>query len=657
MRSIGQRIGERYELENEIGRGAAGSVYGARDLHLGRRVAIKQLHVDFLGSTEAVARFQREAWTIAQLRSQHVVQVFDCGLDSGEPYIVMELLEGETLEARLQRQRDGRLPLSQVGRIVTDVAKGLELIHRAGIVHRDVKPANVFIAREAQREVVKLLDFGIATSRLPPGPGAKDSSVVGTPQYMGPDQLRGQEANFRGDLWSLSVLTYELLTGQRPFQGETLTRLMASIASGSFPAPSSIVATLDGRVDAFFARAFALDAERRFQTAHEFLRELSAVLTTDVRRPIRILFLDDEPDMKLLLEQQFRRELKEGRYELFFALNGKAGLEELVRHPDIDVVLTDINMPELDGLSFLSQVPDVNPFVRVVMVTAYSDMANIRVAMNRGAFDFLCKPIDFRDLKVTIEKSAEHTARLREASQTREDNHIMRSMVGSALADRLLPAVRTAESLPVELYEASVVFIDVFGFRNVMAAHSADVAFGYLNSHFQVFISEVLGHQGVAARFIGDSVMALFSGENHVMRAVDACLSIRERLRHLEGWPTPAGAIPHAAVMGVALGTILAGGAGALSLGKLEQVVLGEPARAAAELQSRAARGQILVSRPVAERLRESHVFEPALGASPSQDPLGCALLVGRRTSAIPSSATSVVEEQDYTPYLPWATG
>ncbi len=189
------------------------------------------------------------------------------------------------------------------------------------------------------------------------------------------------------------------------------------------------------------------------------------------------------------------------------------------------------------------------------MVTAYSDMANIRVAMNRGAFDFLCKPIDFRDLKVTIEKSAEHTARLRDAFQAREDNHIMRSMVGSALADRLLPAVRTAESLPVEVYEGSVVFVDVFGFRSVMAAHSPDVAFGYLNSHFQVFISEVLGQQGVPVRFIGDAIMALFSGEGHVVRAVDACLSIRDRIRNLEGWPTPSDVIPHAAAMGVALGS------------------------------------------------------------------------------------------------------
>jgi serine/threonine protein kinase len=656
MKCVGQRIGQRYELEEEIGRGAAGSVYGARDLHLGRRVAIKQLHADFLGSSEAVARFQREAWTIAQLRSHHVVQVFDCGLDSGEPYIVMELLEGETLEARLHRQRDGRLPLSQVGRIVTDVAKGLELIHRAGIVHRDIKPANVFIAREGQREVVKLLDFGIATSRPPARAETDDSSVVGTPQYMGPEQLQGQEATFRGDLWSLSILTYELLTGARPFQGETLTRLIASTTSGSFPAPSSVVTTLDDRVDAFFTRAFAVESERGYQTAREFVGELSAVLSTEVRRPIRILFLDDEPDMKLLLEQQFRRELKEGRYELFFGLNGKAGLEELVRHPDIDVVLTDINMPELDGLSFLSQVPDVNPFVRVVMVTAYSDMANIRVAMNRGAFDFLCKPIDFHDLKVTIEKSAAHTARLREAFEARQDNHIMRSMVGSALADRVLPAVRTAESLPIETYEASVAFIDVFGFRAVLAAHPPEVVFGYLNSHFQLFIAEVLAHQGIPSRFIGDSVKAVFSGDGHAARAVDACLAIRERIRHLEGWATASGNIPHGAAMGVALGNVMAGGAGALSLGRLEPVVLGEPARTAAELQSRATRGEILVSSLIAERLRDTHVFESLpLGASAKDGSSGSARAVGRRSAS--SNSRFVEDEQDYTPYLPWVTG
>ncbi len=197
--SVGQRIGQLYELEEEIGWGAAGSVYGARDLHLGPAVAIKQLHADFLGSSEAVARFQRELGPSPNCEvtmwSRSSTAASTC-----EPYIVMELLEGETLEARLHRQRDGRLPLSQVGRIVTDVAKGLELIHRAGIVHRDIKPANVFIAREGQRGVVKLLDFGIATSRPPARAETDDSSGGRNSSVHGPEQLQGQEATFRGDL-------------------------------------------------------------------------------------------------------------------------------------------------------------------------------------------------------------------------------------------------------------------------------------------------------------------------------------------------------------------------------------------------------------------------------------------------------------------------
>jgi class 3 adenylate cyclase len=227
-------------------------------------------------------------------------------------------------------------------------------------------------------------------------------------------------------------------------------------------------------------------------------------------------------------------------------------------------------------------------------------------------------------------------------------------MVGSTLADRLLPAVRTAESLPIEVYEASVVFVDVFDFRNVMSAHPPDVVFGYLNSHFQVFVSGVLAQQGVPVRFVGDSVMAIFSGDDHVARAVDACLSIRERLHHLQDWNTPSGEIRHGATMGVALGTIMSGGAGALSLGKLEHVILGEPAAAAAELQRRANRGEILVTREVAERLRDSHVFEASpADIRPNAVPLDSASLVGRRAAARSPGA----DEGDFTPYLPWTTG
>jgi serine/threonine protein kinase len=165
----------RYALEREIGRGATGSVWTAYDGQLGRRVAIKLLRVDCLEYPAARSRFEHEAWTIAQFRSPHIVQVHDSGAQDGQPFIVMELLEGESLEARLHRHP--RLPLPIVAGIVVEVAKALALSHQAGIIHRDLKPANIFLAREHGREVVKLLDFGIATLVAGNGVDGPESST------------------------------------------------------------------------------------------------------------------------------------------------------------------------------------------------------------------------------------------------------------------------------------------------------------------------------------------------------------------------------------------------------------------------------------------------------------------------------------------------
>ena len=140
----------------------------------------------------------------------------------------------------------------------------------------------------------------------------------------------------------------------------------------------------------------------------------------------KILVADDEVDLEMLIKQKFRRQIRENKYEFVFALNGRDALEKLQQNPEISIVLSDINMPEMDGLSLLTKLTELSPLVKTVMVSAYGDMENIRIAMNRGAFDFVCKPVNFEDLELTIEKTLLHVKQIRETLKAIKENNILR---------------------------------------------------------------------------------------------------------------------------------------------------------------------------------------------------------------------------------------
>ena len=178
--------------------------------------------------------------------------------------------------------------------------------------------------------------------------------------------------------------------------------------------------------------------------------------------PAKILVVDDEPDVPHLINQRFRQQIEKSVYDFVFATNGESALADFRKHEDIDVVLTDINMPGMDGLTFLSRVGDVNPHVRTIIVSAYGDMNNIRTAMNRGAFDFLVKPIDFKDLELTIEKTLKHVTELRTNARSSEENSVLRMFVSPSLVDRLRSASHFGA---IDTWQGTVVFIDVAGFH------------------------------------------------------------------------------------------------------------------------------------------------------------------------------------------------
>ena len=279
----------RYRLDERLGAGGMGSIWRAQHLVLAAPVAVKLIDREAVPDEETLARFMREAQSAATLRSPHVVQILDYGVDDKLPFIVMELLDGENLAQRLRRLT--RLSSSDTARIVTHIGRAVARAHEAGIVHRDLKPENVFLIRNEDEEIAKVLDFGVAKVSVgdlgQEGTRTRTGSILGTPYYMSPEQAQGNKmVDHRSDLWSLGVIAFECLTGKRPFYSDGLGDLVLQICIRDIPVPSDCASVPIG-FDAWFARACARDPEARFQSARELTDALREVLGGDTSRDLQ----------------------------------------------------------------------------------------------------------------------------------------------------------------------------------------------------------------------------------------------------------------------------------------------------------------------------------------------------------------------------------
>jgi len=292
--SEGLLLAARFRLLNRLGRGGMGSVWRADDLTLGSQVAIKLIDPSIAKSPEAAARFKREAQSAASLRGINVVQILDYGVDKDVPFIAMELLEGESLAARLERVHT--FTLRETAHILAQVANALSRAHQQGIVHRDLKPDNIFLARDGNVEITKVLDFGVA-KRL--GDLSKFSGVItnagamlGTPYYMSPEQALGQpNVDHRTDIWSFGIIAYECVTGVRPFEKDTLGALIMAICKDPLPFASER-APLPPEFDAWFACVAARDPDRRFSSLGNAMAALRIICGPASGRPPQ---LDNSP--------------------------------------------------------------------------------------------------------------------------------------------------------------------------------------------------------------------------------------------------------------------------------------------------------------------------------------------------------------------------
>src|SRR5580698_1243076 len=229
-----------------------------------------------------------------------------------------------------------------------------------------------------------------------------------------------------------------------------------------------------------------------------------------------ILFVDDEPDLEALVLQKFRRQIRDGAVTFMFAHDGIEALASIEQHPNIDMVVSDINMPRMDGLSLLARLQEAEDEARksTVIVSAYGDMSNIRTAMNRGAFDFLTKPIDFVDLEATIDKTVRHVEMLREARRRQaeaERAHASLSRYFSPQIASRLAAVGEADGMAVHRREVAVIFTDIAGFTSLVETAAPEVLAALLNEYVGGMTDVVFAHEGTVAKIIGDAIQILFN--------------------------------------------------------------------------------------------------------------------------------------------------
>jgi len=318
----------------------------------------------------------------------------------------------------------------------------------------------------------------------------------------------------------------------------------------------------------------------------------------------KILVVDDESDLEVLVKQKFRKKIREQEYEFIFANNGRHALEMLAIHADIDIVLSDINMPEMDGLTLLTKLSEQHSILKSVIISAYGDMDNIRTAMNRGAFDFITKPVDFADLELTLEKTIKQVSQVRETLRAIKENNILKMYVDETVLNFMDTREFESSIMANETIQASVAFLDICGFTSISENETPDTVVKLLNSYFDVMVSEIIAQGGFIDKFIGDAIMAVFRGDFHLDRAIDACLAVRNKIAALPSVSDNVKFKPSVSI-GINCGEMVSGNIGSANLRRLDYTVIGDVVNTAQRLQASAAPGQVVISEKSYQKVKE----------------------------------------------------
>lgn len=310
----------------------------------------------------------------------------------------------------------------------------------------------------------------------------------------------------------------------------------------------------------------------------------------------KILVVDDEDDVAQLIRQKFRRQIREQEYEFVFAQNGKEALARLEEHPDIEVVFSDINMPEMDGLVLLQKIDETHPLLKTVIISAYGDMVNIRTAMNRGAFDFITKPLDFGDLEQTLQKTLKFSQQLKETIQAVQENNILKMYVDDSVLRFMCGQEFESALGKNETIEATIVFMDICGFTAISEREPPDVVVRLLNKYFDLMVKAIIAEGGAVDKFMGDAVLAVFKNDDHLARALRAGIAVNTAIQSMKDTLSGEQTFLPKLSIGINTGEVISGNIGSDTLRRFDFTVIGDAVNTAQRLQSIALPGQILIT-------------------------------------------------------------
>lgn len=447
-----QKIGK-YDVQDVLGKGGMGSVYRGFDPVISRQVAIKAISKASVGADDLkhiMQRFRHEAQAVGRLVHPRIVQIYDYGEDDAVAYIVMELVNGKTLAQHLQQEVS--YEIREVGEIIRQLLDGLGHAHAAGVIHRDVKPSNILINNDGR---IKISDFGIA--RIESSQLTQVGDVLGTPHYMAPEQFLGMDIGLEADLFSVGVIAYELLTGRKPFTGNSAA-VMHQVLNQAPVNPTELNPRLSPLLDHVLHTALAKKRADRFQSAREFaeafrvaidasIATATAATTIDGKPPpdgaalmnaakllsappaggaatadgnlsspltgdraisidtgvkqARLLVVDDEERILSGLKSLFRQ-----RYHVFTTTDGNKALAFMAKY-HVHVVISDQRMPIMPGVELLRRSHEISPTSVRILLTGYSDLASIVGSINDGeVYRFISKPWDNTDLQTIVAEAA-----------------------------------------------------------------------------------------------------------------------------------------------------------------------------------------------------------------------------------------------------------
>jgi DNA-binding NarL/FixJ family response regulator len=448
---VGQKLNNRYQVEELIGEGATAAVYRGIDTRLRRTVAIKILLPHVHATTRQ--RFEREALAAAKLNHPGIMTIFDVGKDGDADYIVVELVNGQPLYEFVPSAPE------KVAYLGHHICLALDYAHRAGIIHRDIKPANIYVTEDG---LIKIMDFGLA---IPVEGGQKrltaTGSIIGTPAYLSPEQAQGKPLDPRTDLYSLGVVLYEMVTGQLPFDADDIASILLQQVNKPAVPPSEFVPEMPLWLERVILKALEKSPDQRFKTSGAMAAALTGSAAGDPHAtmqnakfssdepeipPIRVVLADDHAALRAPLAAYL--ELAGDIVVVAEASDGQEAIDLAAEHRP-DVVMLDLNMPNVNGLQALPVIKKNNPNVKVLVLTGRDETPYIMRALRAGANGYILK-----------------TANEKEIVSAVRDVYSGGMVLGQGIAERIVDGLRNMNDIdPLNEQEHDVLRCVAAGFE------------------------------------------------------------------------------------------------------------------------------------------------------------------------------------------------